>query len=269
MQKSLVKSKINNLNKPEIKQAWYSTYGDSYEEGLRFLLKSIDSNSFASENLLEDIKNKKPIQYILGEWDFYTGTYKISPAVLIPRPETEELVQWVIDDNNTNDRKKLIDLGAGSGCIGISISKTISLDVTLADISKESLRICNINKDILSSNVKIIEYDMNTEFTNNEFFDIIVSNPPYLDYSKKDEIDENVNFEPNIALFAPEDDPLHFYKQILVFANKNLNKGGKIYLEINPDFIQEFNGLLTKFKLNDVNFRVDFRGKKRLAKLSF
>ena len=74
MQKSLVKSKINNLNKPEIKQAWYSTYGDSYEEGLRFLLKSIDSNSFASENLLEDIKNKKPIQYILGEWDFYTGT---------------------------------------------------------------------------------------------------------------------------------------------------------------------------------------------------
>ena len=74
MQKSLVKSKINNLNKPEIKQAWYSTYGNSYEEGLRFLLKSIDSNSFTSENLLEDIKNKKPIQYILGEWDFYTGT---------------------------------------------------------------------------------------------------------------------------------------------------------------------------------------------------
>ena len=183
--------------------------------------------------------------------------------------DREELVQWVIDDNNTNDRKKLIDLGAGSGCIGISISKTIRLDVTLADISKEALRVCNINKDILESNVKIIEYDMNTKFTNDEFFDIIISNPPYLDYSKKDEIDENVNFEPHIALFAPEDNPLHFYKQILVFANKNLNKGGQIYLEINPDFIKEFNGLLTKFKPNDVNFRVDFRGKKRLAKLSF
>ena len=168
-----------------------------------------------------------------------------------------------------NDRKKLIDLGAGSGCIGISISKTISLDVTLADISKEALRVCNINKDILESNVKIIEYDMNTKFTNDEFFDIIISNPPYLDYSKKDEIDENVNFEPHIALFAPEDNPLHFYKQILVFANKNLNKGGQIYLEINPDFIKEFNSLLTEFKPNDVNFRVDFRGKKRLAKLSF
>ena len=218
---------------------------------------------------LKNILRNYPLDYIINKKSFFGYDFYVDENVLIPRPETEELVQWVIDDNNTNDRKKLIDLGAGSGCIGISISKTISLDVTLADISKESLRICNINKDILSSNVKIIEYDMNTEFTNNEFFDIIVSNPPYLDYSKKDEIDENVNFEPNIALFAPEDNPVHFYKQILVFANKNLNKGGQIYLEINPDFIKEFNGLLTKFKPNDVNFRVDFRGKKRLAKLSF
>ena len=218
---------------------------------------------------LKNILRNYPLDYIINKKSFFGYDFYVDENVLIPRPETEELVQWVVDDNNTNDRKKLIDLGAGSGCIGISISKTISLDVTLADISKESLRICNINKDILSSNVKIIEYDMNTDFTNNEFFDIIVSNPPYLDYSKKDEIDENVNFEPNIALFAPEDNPLHFYKQILVFANKNLNKGGQIYLEINPDFIKEFNGLLAKFKPNDVNFRVDFRGKKRLAKLSF
>ena len=218
---------------------------------------------------LKNILRNYPLDYIINKKSFFGYDFYVDENVLIPRPETEELVQWVIDDNNTNYRKKLIDLGAGSGCIGISISKTISLDVTLADISKESLRICNVNKDILSSNVKIIEYDMNTEFTNNEFFDIIVSNPPYLDYSKKDQIDENVNFEPHIALFAPEGNPLHFYKQILVFANKNLNKGGHIYLEINPDFIKEFNGLLTKFKPNDVNFRVDFRGKKRLAKLSF
>ena len=208
-------------------------------------------------------------QRIINKKSFFGYDFYVDENVLIPRPETEELVQWVIDDNNTNDKKKLIDLGAGSGCIGISISKTISLDVTLADISKEALRVCNINKDILDSNVKIIEYDLNTKFTNNEFFDIIISNPPYLDYSKKDEIDENVNFEPHIALFAPEDNPLHFYKQILVFANKNLNEGGQIYLEINPDFIKEFNSLLTEFKLNDVNFRLDFRGKKRLAKLSF
>ena len=218
---------------------------------------------------LKNILRNYPLDYIINKKSFFGYDFYVDENVLIPRPETEELVQWVIDDNNTNDRKKLIDLGAGSGCIGISISKTISLDVTLADISKEALRVCNINKNILKSNVKIIEYDMNTKFTNNEFFDIIISNPPYLDYSKKDEIDENVNFEPHIALFAPEDNPLHFYKQILFFANKNLNKGGQIYLEINPDFIKEFNSLLTEFKPNDVNFRVDFRGKKRLAKLSF
>ena len=226
-------------------------------------------NEMRLRSSLKNILSNYPLDYIINKKSFFGYDFYVDENVLIPRPETEELVQWVIDDNNTNDRKKLIDLGAGSGCIGISISKTISLDVTLADISKEALRVCNINKDILESNVKIIEYDMNTKFTNDEFFDIIISNPPYLDYSKKDEIDENVNFEPNIALFAPEDNPLHFYKQILFFANKNLNKGGQIYLEINPDFIKEFNGLLTKFKPNDVNFRVDFRGKKRLAKLSF
>ena len=226
-------------------------------------------NEMLLRSSLKNILRNYPLDYIINKKSFFGYDFYVDENVLIPRPETEELVQWVIDDNNTNDRKKLIDLGAGSGCIGISISKTIRLDVTLADISKEALRVCNINKDILESNVKIIEYDMNTKFTNDEFFDIIISNPPYLDYSKKDEIDENVNFEPHIALFAPEDNPLHFYKQILFFANKNLNKGGQIYLEINPDFIKEFNSLLTEFKPNDVNFRVDFRGKKRLAKLSF
>ena len=226
-------------------------------------------NEILLRSSLTNIIRNYPLDYIINKKSFFGYDFYVDENVLIPRPETEELVQWVIDDYNTNDRKKLIDLGAGSGCIGISISKTISLDVTLADISKEALRVCNINKDILESNVKIIEYDMNTKFTNDEFFDIIISNPPYLDYSKKDEIDENVNFEPHIALFAPEDNPLHFYKQILFFANKNLNKGGQIYLEINPDFIKEFNSLLTEFKPNDVNFRVDFRGKKRLAKLSF
>ena len=232
-----------------------------------FLVKP--KNEMLLRSSLKNILRNYPLDYIINKKSFFGYDFYVDENVLIPRPETEELVQWVIDDNNTNDRKKLIDLGAGSGCIGISISKTISLDVTLADISKEALRVCNINKDILESNVKIIEYDMNTKFTNDEFFDIIISNPPYLDYSKKDEIDENVNFEPHIALFAPEDNPLHFYKQILFFANKNLNKGGQIYLEINPDFIKEFNSLLTEFKPNDVNFRVDFRGKKRLAKLSF
>ena len=226
-------------------------------------------NDMLLRESLKKILRNYPLDYIINKKSFFGYDFYVDENVLIPRPETEELVQWVIDDNNNGDKKKLIDLGTGSGCIGISISKAINLDVTLADISKDALHVCKINKDILESNVKIIEYDLNTEFTENQFFDIIISNPPYLDYYSKDEIDENVNFEPHIALFAPIDDPLHFYKQILVFADRNLNKGGQIYLEINPAFIKEFKSLLTEFKPNDVNFRVDFRGKKRLVKLSF
>ena len=226
-------------------------------------------NDMLLRESLKKILRNYPLDYIINKKSFFGYDFYVDENVLIPRPETEELVQWVIDDNNNSDKKKLIDLGTGSGCIGISISKAINLYVTLADISKDALHVCKINKDILESNVKIIEYDLNTEFTENQFFDIIISNPPYLDYYSKDEIDENVNFEPHIALFAPIDDPLHFYKQILVFADRNLNKGGQIYLEINPVFIKEFKSLLTEFKPNDVNFRVDFRGKKRLVKLSF
>ena len=232
-----------------------------------FIIKP-ENDTLLRESLKKLLRNY-PLDYIINKKSFFGYDFYVDENVLIPRPETEELVQWVIDDNNNGDKKKLIDLGTGSGCIGISISKAINLDVTLADISKDALHVCKINKDILESNVKIIEYDLNTEFTENQFFDIIISNPPYLDYYSKDEIDENVNFEPHIALFAPIDDPLHFYKQILVFADRNLNKGGQIYLEINPVFIKEFKSLLTEFKPNDVNFRVDFRGKKRLVKLSF
>ncbi len=232
-----------------------------------FIIKP-ENDTLLRESLKKILRNY-PLDYIINKKSFFGYDFYVDENVLIPRPETEELVQWVIDDNNNSDKKKLIDLGTGSGCIGISISKAINLDVTLADISKDALHVCKINKDILESNVKIIEYDLNTEFTENQFFDIIISNPPYLDYYSKDEIDENINFEPHIALFAPIDDPLHFYKQILVFADRNLNKGGQIYLEINPVFIKEFKSLLTEFKPNDVNFRVDFRGKKRLVKLSF
>ena len=147
-----------------------------------FIIKP--ENEMLLRSSLTNVIRNYPLDYIINKKSFFGYDFNVDEIVLIPRPETEELVQWVIDDNNTNDKKKLIDLGAGSGCIGISISKTISLDVTLADISKEALRVCNINKDILDSNVKIIEYDLNTKFTNNEFFDIIISNPPYLDYSK-------------------------------------------------------------------------------------
>ena len=150
-----------------------------------FIIKP--ENDMLLRESLKKILRNYPLDYIINKKSFFGYDFYVDENVLIPRPETEELVQWVIDDNNNGDKKKLIDLGTGSGCIGISISKAINLDVTLADISKDALHVCKINKDILESNVKIIEYDLNTEFTENQFFDIIISNPPYLDYYSKDE----------------------------------------------------------------------------------
>jgi release factor glutamine methyltransferase len=143
------------------------------------------------------------------------------------------------------------------------------MDVTLSDVSEKALDICNKNRINLKSSVKIIKLDLNSNFISQNKYDIIVSNPPYLSLKEAKEIGENVKFEPEIALFAPINKPLHFYQKIIEFALINLNKKGQIYLEINPVFIEDFNQLLSDFNLNDVNFRDDFRGKKRLVKVSF
>ena len=220
---------------------------------------------------LDEISKNYPIDYIINKKNFYGYDYYVNEDVLIPRPETEELVQWVLEDNSNNNKsKKLIDLCSGSGCIGITISKeNRNIDVTLSDVSEKALEICNKNKIKLNTCVKTVKLDLNSNFIFQNKFDIIVSNPPYLSTNEANEIGENVKFEPKIALFAPINNPLHFYKKIIEFALINLNKKGQIYLEINPVFIRDLKQLLSDFNLNDVTFRDDFRGKKRLVKVSF
>ena len=222
-------------------------------------------------NKMKMIINDYPIDYIINKKNFYGIDFYINENVLIPRPETEELVDWLIKDNlNIDDQKSVIDLCTGSGCIGISIDINNSyLDVTISDISTDALKVCKTNKKNLNSNVKIIELDLNSISEVNKKYDIIVSNPPYLHPSESNQLDKNVKFEPDIALFTPEDDPLFFYEKILKFASINLSENGIIYLEINPNFIEEFNELLTNYSINHVNFKDDFRGKKRLVKLIF
>ena len=159
---------------------------------------------------------------------------------------------------------------SGSGCIGIVISKeNNNMDVTLSDVSDKALEVCNRNKIIFNPGVKLIKLDLNSKLQHHEKYDLIVSNPPYLSRDEANEIGENVKYEPEIALFAPRNKPLHFYEKIFEFASTNLNKNGEIYLEINPNFIKDFRQLLSRFNPNDVNFREDFRGKKRLVKVLF
>ena len=212
-----------------------------------------------------------PIDYLINKKNFYGKDFYVDENVLIPRPETEELVDWLINDNlDINDQKNVIDLCSGSGCIGISLDiNNKYLNVTLSDVSTNALKVCEINKKNLNSNVKIIQLDLNSTSTFNKEYDIIISNPPYISLDELNQIGKNVRYEPKIALFAPKDEPLHFYKKILEFASKNLSKNGVIYLEINPNFISEFNQLLTNYTINHINFKDDFRGKKRLVKLKF
>ena len=227
------------------------------------------------ENLILDslkkICNNYPLDYLISKKNFYGYDFFVNEDVLIPRPETEELVKWILDDNNNlTGTKKVIDLCSGSGCIGIVISKeNNNMDVTLSDVSDKALEVCNRNKIIFNPGVKLIKLDLNSKLQHHEKYDLIISNPPYLSRDEANEIGENVKYEPEIALFAPRNKPLHFYEKIFEFASTNLNKNGEIYLEINPNFIKDFRQLLSRFNPNDVNFREDFRGKKRLVKVLF
>ena len=220
---------------------------------------------------LKKICNNYPLDYLISKKNFYGYDFFVNEDVLIPRPETEELVKWILDDNNNlTGTKKVIDLCSGSGCIGIVISKeNNNMDVTLSDVSDKALEVCNRNKIIFNPGVKLIKLDLNSKLQHHEKYDLIVSNPPYLSTDEANEIGENVKYEPEIALFAPINKPLHFYEKIFEFASTNLNKNGEIYLEINPNFIKDFRQLLSRFNPNDVNFREDFRGKKRLVKVLF
>ena len=218
---------------------------------------------------LDKLKNHYPIDYIINKKFFLDNEFYVNEDVLIPRPETEELTNWILQDNlEIKEKKRVIDIATGSGCIAISLSYHNKYFETVGiDISKKALDVCEINKKRISSEVTFLEHDIRIKKNFSEKFDIVVSNPPYLTKNETLTIGQNVKFEPQIALFAPSNNPLLYYKKILDFSMVNLNKNGQIYLEINPVYIKEIKQILAENNLNDVNFRDDFRGKKRFLKI--
>jgi len=218
---------------------------------------------------LNKLKNHYPIDYIINKKFFLDNEFYVNKDVLIPRPETEELTNWILQDNlEIKEKKRVIDIATGSGCIAISLSYHNKYFETVGiDISKKALDVCEINKKRISSEVTFLEHDIRIKKNFSEKFDIVVSNPPYLTKNETLTIGQNVKFEPQIALFAPSNNPLLYYKKIIDFSRINLNKNGLIYLEINPIYIKEIRQILAENNLNDVNFRDDFRGKKRFLKI--
>jgi len=223
------------------------------------------------ESALNRLKNQEPIQYIVGETSFFGLTFKVNSHVLIPRPETEELVDWVLKDiSDSSDSLSILDIGTGSGCIAISIaSKTEDAEVFAWDISEEALRIAEQNASL--NQVEVIfemKNILDSEISTSKKLDIIISNPPYVRQKEKQKMNANVlDFEPHVALFVEDNDALIFYRKILDFAKNHIKAGGRVYFEINEYLKSEMEDLLQSLKLHDYTFKKDIFGKNRMLRV--
>ncbi|MXV52170.1 peptide chain release factor N(5)-glutamine methyltransferase [Pedobacter sp. HMF7647] len=238
--------------------------------------KASEAHSGRLFNVLGQLKTGRPLQYIIGEADFYGLKFKVTEAVLIPRPETEELVAWIADEIQEfpgfAERKiKVLDIGTGSGCIPVSLKSVgPQLEISAIDISEAALEIAKKNADINNVNVDFFESDiLNPDSFIAQPYTLIVSNPPYITDSEKSSMHHNVlQFEPSTALFVPDDDPLLFYRAIADFAFINLETNGRLFFEINEHFGKEVSDMLSQKGFKDVVLRKDINGKDRMIKAS-
>ncbi|MCW3784856.1 peptide chain release factor N(5)-glutamine methyltransferase [Plebeiibacterium sediminum] len=219
------------------------------------------------EEALEKLKNHIPIQYIFGETEFYGLKFNVNPAVLIPRPETEELVHWIIEDCKTPD-PEMLDIGTGSGCIPITLKKNIpDAKVKGWDISDEALTTARSNAALNNVMVDFCKQNALELKDVNEAFDIIVSNPPYVLEKEKELMHDNVlNNEPHLALFVPDNQPLLFYHAIAEFAKSNLKPSGKLYFEINEAFGDETVEMMEQLGFENIVLKKDLFGKDRMVR---
>ncbi len=221
------------------------------------------------EEIVDRLQHNEPIQYILGETEFFGLPFKVNPDVLIPRPETEELVDWILKSNLPTS-PSIIDVGTGSGCIPITLKKNLpEAKVFACDISKKSLETAQSNARINKVSVKFLELDILNPQASGSFpkLDVIVSNPPYVTISEKKLMANNVlDYEPDTALYVEDDDPLKFYKALLIFANSYLKVGGFMFWEINETFGKECVNLLNENGYSNVELRKDLSGKNRMIK---
>ncbi len=219
---------------------------------------------------MQRLADGEPVQYIVGTAEFCGRRFHVAPGVLIPRPETAELCQWIIEE--TRGGLPILDIGTGSGCIAITLALDIpNAEVEAWDISLEALTIAHKNANTLNANVTFKEKDIIkcsiAPVLAEQKVSVIVSNPPYIVPSESSAMSDSVlNHEPNIALFTPEDDPLKFYRAISDYAKTALLPQGKLYFEINPLFAQQLEVLLKEQGFGDITFKNDQYGKQRFVK---
>ena len=244
----------------------------------KFRLSALDlyagkDMNFSSEKLSEvndilaRLKSYEPLQYIIGETWFCGYRFKVTPAVLIPRPETAELIDWIAADNKRR-RMRVLDIGTGSGCIPVSLALMMNSPLMSAwDISEEALSVAAVNArtndvDIAFSRVDVLGNDIPDIKV-----DILVSNPPYITDSEKGDMEKNVlEWEPDLALFVPDDDPLRFYRRIAELGLDVLDDGGQVYFEINRAYGKETMEMLASLGYKNIDLRKDMSGNDRMIK---
>lgn len=228
-------------------------------------------------HIIQRLETGEPVQYVLGEAEFGGRTFHVEPGVLIPRPETYELCQWIMEKrrgkNEQGRNTSILDIGTGSGCIACTLAAELAdAEVTAWDISDDALRIATENAKHTNVHVSFEKVDvLNTSLLNRESpatgLDIIVSNPPYICKKERATMERNVlEHEPELALFVPDDDPLLFYRTIARFAAKAFNPGGALYFEINPLYVSEMQQMLSEEGFSHTEIRNDQFGKQRFTK---
>lgn len=200
------------------------------------------------EQALQRLKKQEPIQYITGNTEFYGLKFQVDKNVLIPRPETEDLVEWILVESDTDQVINILDIGTGSGCIAISLAKHLpKANISAIDISEEAIKVAQKNAKLNEVEVEFIAMDILAANDLPAKFDVIVSNPPYVRELEKKDMHRNVlEHEPDTALYVKDEDPLLFYRKITGLASINLGPGGKLFFEINQYLGKETQALLAK-----------------------
>lgn len=222
------------------------------------------------ENIVNRLVQSEPVQYVLGQASFCGLTLEVGPGVLIPRPETEELVEWIRQDfKGYGAGLRILDAGTGSGCIAVALSDSFpDAEVTAWDISKDALAIARRNAEHTGAKVVFEEVDILHPFVSEEtVWDVIVSNPPYVCMSEKQDMMSNVlDYEPHTALFVPDDDPLLFYRALAVLAQRHLSPDGAFYAEINRAYFEQLKEMYHHEGFSEVILRKDIYGNDRMVR---
>jgi release factor glutamine methyltransferase len=231
-------------------------------------MKISEADKEKIHKIVRRLKTFEPIQYILGETEFYNLKLKVKTGVFIPRPETEELVEWIINSNNLT-APEILDVGTGSGCIALALKKNIEGSrVTAIDILEDAIVVARENAVANKLEINFIRGDFfQAEHKTVDFFDIIVSNPPYVTEAEKPGLETNVlQYEPEQALFVPDNNPLKYYSAVAGFAGSCLKEGGWIYFEINGKFGNETLNLLKMKGFRNPETKKDINGKDRMVR---